>query len=275
MDQAPTNAVDSGTGQSTDPDRTTYAYTGTGRLSDYVNTQTGPRPHGDYTYDARASAPTPWSPRRAAVTTTDYTYTGLPLHKLSALRAGTQPRPGGSPISTTSTASPMPASTAAPATSTHPGGLRHGDHRPGDVVELLDATATPSPPTATTPGVTRWASGNVGTGIWTQDHVRARSSATLATEIATRQVLRYAGYCYDSRERAVLPLGPRTTTRRPGSSSPRTCRATTGSRARISTVWGTRWGIVDPTGSGSLTFERWFRAPRLRCGRAWGRRRRR
>jgi hypothetical protein len=73
----------------------------------------------------------------------------------------------------------------------------------GDVVELLDANGSPftayrydawgNPPGAGTDGAV---------GIWAQETLDDQQvtviSEALAAEIATRQVLRYASYCFDS-----------------------------------------------------------------------------
>ena len=66
----------------------------------------------------------------------------------------------------------------------------------GDVVELLDAQGTPFAAYRYDPWGNPQGSGNVGVGVWIQS--TALIGETLATDIATRQPLRYAGYFYDS-----------------------------------------------------------------------------
>jgi RHS repeat-associated protein len=65
----------------------------------------------------------------------------------------------------------------------------------GDVVELLDAAGSPFAAYRYNPWGSPQGTGNVATGIWSQ--ATALITSTLATNIALRQPLRYAGYCYD------------------------------------------------------------------------------
>ena len=76
----------------------------------------------------------------------------------------------------------------------------------GDVVELLDAAGSPFAAYRYDAWGNPQGSGNVATGIWSQS--TALINSTLATDIARRQPLRYAGYCYDSRKWDVLPVRP-------------------------------------------------------------------
>jgi RHS repeat-associated protein len=74
----------------------------------------------------------------------------------------------------------------------------------GDVVELLDANGSPFAAYRYDPWGNPLGAGNVpGTaGVWAQQTLDSQQqvvmSAALAAQIATRQVLRYASYCFDS-----------------------------------------------------------------------------
>lgn len=67
----------------------------------------------------------------------------------------------------------------------------------GDVVELLDAAGNPFAAYRYDAWGNPQGSGNVGTGIWSQT-TSLISVSQVASDIAGRQVLRYASYCYDS-----------------------------------------------------------------------------
>jgi hypothetical protein len=80
--QAPSN-------DPSDPDRTTFAYTGTGRLQEYAGYQDGTEiVSATYTYDAQGQRTRSVVEIGTETTITDFTYTGLTLHKLSATRTG-------------------------------------------------------------------------------------------------------------------------------------------------------------------------------------------
>jgi RHS repeat-associated protein len=64
------------------------------------------------------------------------------------------------------------------------------------VVEILDAAGSPFAAYRYDAWGNPQGAGNLGTGIWSQS--TALVNSTLAAAIATRQPLRYAGYCYDS-----------------------------------------------------------------------------
>jgi RHS repeat-associated protein len=180
--------------------RTTYAYTGTGRLSEYnkyiggaVSTQ------GLYSYDSVGQRKRSVVSKDGAQTTTDFTYTGLTLHKLSASQSG------GETSETWSITylydeygKPYAGVYRSPQDSTTPIVFALVTTDRGDVVELLDASGEPfaayrydawgSPLGAGTDGAT---------GMWWQT-TSLITDADLAKAISERQVLRYAGYCYDS-----------------------------------------------------------------------------
>jgi RHS repeat-associated protein len=66
----------------------------------------------------------------------------------------------------------------------------------GDVVELLDSSGQPFAAYRYDAWGNPLGEGNAGEGAWVQGTTAL--TETLAAEIASRQVLRYAGYCYDS-----------------------------------------------------------------------------
>lgn len=66
----------------------------------------------------------------------------------------------------------------------------------GDVVELLDAAGNPFIAYRYDVWGSPQGNGNAGTGMWSQS--TNLISGQVASDIASRQVLRYASYCYDS-----------------------------------------------------------------------------
>jgi RHS repeat-associated protein len=185
------------------PDETVFQYNGTGRLLSYANETTGTS--ATYEYDAvgqRTKSVVTLGGTGGQETTTDFTYAGLTLHKLSATQTGGIGSPSwtitylydeyGKPYAgvyrdTTSTETPP-----APVVF----GMITTDR--GDVVELLDKDGEPfaayrydawgNPLGAGTDGAV---------GMWWKT-TTAITDVNVAKAIAQRQVLRYAGYCYDS-----------------------------------------------------------------------------
>jgi RHS repeat-associated protein len=186
-----------------DPNRTTFAYTGTGRLSDYLKYTAGNETaHGVYTYDSVGQRTKSVVTLGGQETTTDFTYTGLTLHKLSATQTGGTAtaswsitylydeygKPYAGVYRDTTSTEPPPAPVVF--------GMITTDR--GDVVELLDKDGEPfaayrydawgNPLGAGTDGAT---------GMWWKT-TTSITDVNVAKAIAQRQVLRYAGYCYDS-----------------------------------------------------------------------------
>jgi RHS repeat-associated protein len=191
-------------GPTDSPGFISYAYIGTGRLyADSRETTTeAPQVAAPYDYDAPGQRKTSVVSKDGAQTTTDFTYTGLTLHKLSASQTQGETsetwsitylydeygRPyAGVYRDTTSTENP-PAPTVFALVTTDR----------GDVVGLLDSNGDPfaayrydawgNPLGAGTDGAA---------GMWWQTTALI-TDVNLAEAIAQRQVLRYAGYCYDS-----------------------------------------------------------------------------
>jgi hypothetical protein len=77
-------------GPSTNPDFITYSYTGTGRLATYQREAEGAEPavSAAYLYDSVGQRTRSVVTQGGVETTTDFTYTGLTLHKLEASQTG-------------------------------------------------------------------------------------------------------------------------------------------------------------------------------------------
>ncbi len=199
--------VQAPTSSETDPNRTTYAYTGTGRLSEFKKYSGGNvAAQGTYQYDSVGQRTRSVVSKDGTETTTDFTYTGLTLHKLEA-----EEKQGdttlakwtitylydeyGRPYAGVYRDTTDPENPAAPVTFA----LVTTDR--GDVVELLDANGSPFAAYRYDAWGNPLGAGNVGTGLWAQATTSGETetiSLEVATKIAERQVLRYAGYCYDS-----------------------------------------------------------------------------
>ncbi len=190
----------------------TYAYTGTGRLASYAKEADAGAPavSGTYSYDAsgqrKASTVTVGTGETQTQTTTLFTYTGLTLHKLEATKIQGDASESWSLTylydeygkayagiyrDTTSAQNPPAPVLFAMVTTDR-----------GDVVELLDASGQ----AFAAYRYDAWGNpldvGNAGRGTWAQGTVDNENheviSPEVATKIAQRQPLRYAGYCYDS-----------------------------------------------------------------------------
>ncbi len=198
-----------GEGPSANPDEETYAYTGTGRLSTYADESAGIQ--ATYAYDSvgqrQTSTVTVGSAEDQEVTTTSYTYTGLTLHKLEATRTQGETLESwsltylydeyGKPYAGVyrDTTDENPANWPQPTVFA----LLTTDR--GDVVALLDKNGAPFAAYRYDAWGNPLGQGNISEGIWAQATSQGETevlSLETATKIATRQPLRYAGYCYDS-----------------------------------------------------------------------------
>jgi RHS repeat-associated protein len=193
--------VQAPTADQSDPNRTTFAYNGTGRLAEYVKyADDAETVHGDYSYDAvgqRNRSVVTLGGAGGQVTTTDYTYIDLELQKVSATQSGGEnPEDWDITYLYNESDDPYAGVYRGPAASTAPVNFGMVVTDRGDIVELLDANGDPFAAYRYDAWGNPAGQGNVATGIWSQ--ATTLVSADLATEIAQRQVLRYAGYCYDS-----------------------------------------------------------------------------
>ncbi len=199
--------VQAPTSSETDPDRTTYAYTGTGRLSEFKRYSGGSvAAQGTYQYDSVGQRTRSTVTAGGIQTTTDFTYTGLTLHKLEAEEKQGETTLAkwsitylydeyGRPYAGIYRDTTDPENPAAPVTFA----LVTTDR--GDVVELLDANGKAFAAYRYDAWGNPIGAGNVGTGLWAQATSQSETetiSLDVAEKIAQRQVLRYAGYCYDS-----------------------------------------------------------------------------
>ncbi len=198
--QAPTSSE-------TDPNRTTFAYTGTGRLSEFRRYSSGSvAAQGTYEYDSVGQRTRSTLTKDGVQTTTDFTYTGLTMHKLEAEEKQGETTLGkwtitylydeyGRPYAGIYRDTTDPQNPAAPVTFA----LVTTDR--GDVVALLDANGSPFAAYRYDAWGNPLGQGNAGAGIWAQATTQGEAetiSLDVAEKIAGRQVLRYAGYCYDS-----------------------------------------------------------------------------
>ncbi len=186
-------------GPSTNPDSITYAYTGTGRLSTYAREAEAAEPavSAAYTYDAAGQRTTSTVTIDGVVTTTDFIYTGLTLHKLKATRTqGETTESWSLTYLYDEYGKPYAGVYRSPQTSTTPEVFALVTTDRGDVAELLDANGEPFAAYRYDAWGNPLGMGNAGDGMWAQGTTLL--SGDLAAEISERQVLRYAGYCYDS-----------------------------------------------------------------------------
>jgi RHS repeat-associated protein len=244
--------VQAPTASQSDPDRTTYAYTGTGRLSEYKKFTAGTETvHGTYSYDSVGQRKTSVVSKDGVETTTDFTYTGLTLHKLSASQTQGETSETwsitylcdeyGKPYAGVyrDTTDANPANWPEPVVFA----LVTTDR--GDVVELLDSSGAPFAAYRYDAWGNPLGEGNVGTGIWTQGTTAI--TADLATTIAGRQVLRYAGYCYDS-ESGMYYLSARHYDPVSRQFLSKDLSRNDGEQSAYGYCLGNPVGLVDPTG---------------------------
>jgi RHS repeat-associated protein len=174
----------------------TYVKSGTtdsnGRMTRYQNATSGV--DAGYTYDASGQRVKSTVTQGGATTTTTFTYDGLTLLGLSAIQGANS---WGIDYLYDEDSAPY-------------GGIYRSSQAPsspiyftmittdrGDVVELLDAKGDPFAAYRYDAWGLPRGSGNYATGIWTQSTSLVTTTA-LAGQIASRQVLRYAGYAYDA-----------------------------------------------------------------------------
>ncbi len=174
------------------PDAIAFSYTGTGRLASYYDETRNLT--ATYSYDANGQRTHSQVVQTGQDTQeTDFIYEGITLKSLSASKGSASWKItylydeagrlyGGVYRS--------------PATSTTPVFFGVVTTDRGDVVELLDAAGNPFVAYRYDAWGNPQGSGNVGTGIWSQS--TGLITSQVATDIASRQVLKYASYCLDS-----------------------------------------------------------------------------
>jgi RHS repeat-associated protein len=189
--QAPTN-------NESDPNRTAYAYTGTGRLATWTKYVGGsPSVTASYTYDASGQRTRSVVAVTGGLTTsTDFAYQGLLLQSLSASQQGEGASSWRLTYLYDEYGKPYAGVYRSPASSTSPVVFALLTTDRGDVVSLLDAEGNPFAAYRYDAWGNPQGQGNVATGVWSQ--ATGLISSQLASDIARRQPLRYASYCYDS-----------------------------------------------------------------------------
>jgi RHS repeat-associated protein len=159
---------------------------------------------GIYTYDATGQrTQSVVAVAGGLTTTTNFTYEGLALRALSASQSGTGATSWKITYLYDENGRPYAGVYRNPAASTAPVVFGMVTTDRGDVVELLDVYGQPFAAYRYDAWGNPQGSGNVSTGIWSQQTTTSGGqtvviSASVATDIANRQVLRYAGYCWDA-----------------------------------------------------------------------------
>ena len=179
-----TNAWRTSQGPSGNPTQTQYGYNAQGRMATYANSATSTT--ASYTYDAAGQRTKSAVSVSGTTTTTNWAYDGITLMGLSAVQGSSSWRVD---YLRDEEGTPYGGVYRSPATSTTPTYFTTITNDRGDVVELLDANGA--------------AFANYHYDAWglptaTTTQTTTLITASLAANIATRQVLRYAGYAYDA-----------------------------------------------------------------------------
>ena len=190
-----TNAWRSCQGPNANPTQTNepidFNYNALGRMASYANSDTSTS--ATYSYDASGQRTKSVVTVGSTTTTTTFAYDGLALLKLSATQGSTTWRID---YLYDEQGVPYGGVYRSPSSSTSPTYFTLVTTDRGDVVELCDADGNAFAAYRYDAWGLPQGSGSYATGIWTQS--TALVTSTLAGQIATRQILRYAGYAYDS-----------------------------------------------------------------------------
>ncbi len=185
-----TNAWRTSQGPSGTPNQIQYAYNAQGRMKSYTNSATGVS--ATYTYDAGGQRTQSAVTVGGVTTTTTWVYDGLTLMSQQVVSGSNSWRidylynEDGTPIGGVY---------RSPANSTSPVFFAIITNSHGDVSELLDANGNAFGAYHYDAWGLPQGSGSCATGIWTAS--TSLISSTMAGQIASEQVLRYAGYVYD------------------------------------------------------------------------------
>ena len=166
-------------------------YTAQGRLATYANTDTATS--ATYTYDGSGQRTKSVVTVGATQTTTLFAYDGLTLLSLSAVQGSISWRID---YLYDEEGTPWGGVYRSPASSTNPTYFTIVTSDRGDAVELCDADGNPFAAYRCDAWGLPQGAGSYPIGVWTQGTTLVNS--TLAGQIASRQVLRYAGYAFDA-----------------------------------------------------------------------------
>jgi RHS repeat-associated protein len=168
-----------------------FNYNAQGRMSSYANSDTSTS--AGYTYDASGQRTKSVVTVGATTTTTTFAYDGLTLLKLSATQGSTTWRID---YLTDEEGAPYGGVYRSPSSSTSPTYFTAVTNDHGDVLELCDADGSAFAAYRYDAWGSPQGAGSYATGVWTQS--TSLVTSTLAGQIASRQVLRYAGYAGDA-----------------------------------------------------------------------------
>ncbi len=186
-----TNAWRTSQGPSATPNQIQYAYNAQGRMKSYTNSATGVS--ASYTYDAAGQRTQSVVTVGGVTTTTTWVYDGLTLLSQQVVQGSNSWRidylynEDGTPIG---------GAYRSPANSTSPTFFAMITNSHGDVCELLDSGGNAFAAYHYDAWGLPQGTGSYATGIWTAS--TSLITSTLAGQIASEQVLRYASYVYDS-----------------------------------------------------------------------------
>jgi RHS repeat-associated protein len=185
-----TNAWRTSQGPSSNPTQVQYAYNAQGRMKSYTNSATGVS--ASYTYDAagqRTQSPVTVS---GVTTTTSWVYDGLTLMSQQVVRGSNSWRID---YLYNEDDTPIGGVYRSPANSTSPTFFAIITDSHSDVCELLDTNGNAFAAYHYDAWGLPQGPGNYATGIWTAS--TSLISSTLAGQIGSEQVLRFASYVYD------------------------------------------------------------------------------
>ena len=186
-----TNAWRTSQGPSGNPTQIQYSYNAQRRMATYANSATSTT--ASYTYDAAGQRTKSAVTVSGTTTTTNFAYDGITLMSLSATQGSSSWRVD---YLRDEEGTPYGGVYRSPATSTSPTYFTTITNGRGDICELLDANGNAFAAYHYDAWGLPQGAGNYATGIWTQS--TSLVGSTLAGQIASRQVLRYASYVYDS-----------------------------------------------------------------------------
>jgi RHS repeat-associated protein len=169
------------------------SYNAQGRMSAYANSDAGTS--GSYSYDASGQRTKSVVTVGATTTTTTFDYDGLTLLSLSATQGSTAWRVDYLYDEEGALYGGVYRSPATSASAVYFTAVTN-DH--GDVLELCDADGAAFAAYRYDAWGLPQGAGNAGAGVWTRNTDTALVTATVAGQIASRQMLRYASYAWDS-----------------------------------------------------------------------------